>query len=175
MTVQNYTPVAGFEIYDTRHDAPWVPAGGIWKHDTLTVTFDNVLQTSSHTVWFQSKQPDAAWTQTAVPGTDPTPKSGSPGLYTSNNLSYDPEGQGWTGANPTGFPSAAWGIQSMRWNFGDGNLLDVNVTSGTMFDPVSHPYTFVTGYNQWTVTITVTDYLGQQASFSRVVVFNVSG
>ena len=175
ITVENKTPVAGFEIYRTLGVADPGPAAGDpdWKREN--VTFYSVTQTGSHKVWFQSKEPTGWQNTTPAPGTDPTPKTGTPGNYTGNNLSYDPEGQGWSAGTPAGFPSVAWGIMYVEWDFGDG-VLEIQGTGTThaLFAPIDHTYDFTSGLLTKTVKITAVDYLGQRTTFTRQITFSDS-
>jgi PKD repeat protein len=169
VVVENKQPVAGFQINETLGAAD--PGATGWK--TADVEFQNV-QSGSHTVWIRSEAP-TSWVNTTPSPNDedhePNPKTGTPGNYSDHNLSYDPEGQGWTGANPAGFPSEAWGIKRFEIDWGDGTTPEiVNYTTGMK---TSHAYQLTTGFGtvERTIQVTVMDYLGARTTFSRKITF----
>jgi len=174
VTVENKQPVAGFEINDT------LGGGGNWLADN--VTFNNV-QTDSANVLIRA---EATVMQGTTPapndGTqaDPLPKTAAPGNYgdanpganTDHDLCYDPEGQGWTGADPFGFPNTAWGIEWYKVNWGDGNTQYILYAAGPGL-LINHVYdNLVIGVNNFTITVTAIDYLGAETSYSRQVTIN---
>jgi len=180
ITVENYQPTAGFEIYDEL-GAP--PAGGDWKTDD--VDFANV-QTGARTVWIRSvKVPDS---HIGTTGADPDPQgtaSTKPTDYSDNNFCFDPEGQGWdTGPSPNydgtvvpaGWPNPAWGIQTIKVVWGDGTTTWLDYYTDIMNSPagadqyaVSHDYNFAGGYKEYTIEVTAIDFLGAEDSFSRKI------
>jgi len=191
VTVENKQPVAGFEIYDLATAAS-PPVGGAWLADDVMFpdTGDPAIQTDHATVWIRSEAPTGMQGTTPAPndGTaaEPTPKTAAPGNYgnanpganTDHDLCYDPEGQDWTGADPFGWPNAAWGIDWYKVDWGDGNTQFFPYA--TSFDPGAgaglqkpHQYTnLVIGINAFTITVTAIDYLGAETSYSRQVTIN---
>jgi hypothetical protein len=171
VTVENKQPVAGFEINDK------LGGGGTWQHDDVTFPDTGLLQTDSATVWIQSDAPPAWEGDTPTTNDEddanydePTPKTAVPTGYEDHNFSYDPEGQGWSVAGPTGipdgFPNAAWGIEWYKVDWGDGNTEFVAYSAGLANK--DHLYTG----NNFTITVTAIDYLGAETSYSRTVTIN---
>lgn len=186
VTVENYLPTAGFRIYDVLGlNGGGFPGSGNWQTDD--VTFNNV-QTTSTTVWIEStKVPDAWIGDSTVPG-DPAPQgsaSSQPIGYADRNRCFDPEGQGWddnvggyvaTDDVPAGWPNAAWGIERIEINWGDGTTTyhdyynDVMNGTGEFY----HAYVFTGGILTRTITMTAKDFLGGSNSFSRDITLNSS-
>jgi len=172
VTVENKQPVAGFEIDDK------LGGGGTWQHDNVTFPDTGLLQTDSATVQIQSAAPAAH--QGTTPTTndednanydEPSPKTAVPTGYADHNFSYDPEGQGWSGDTPDGFPNVAWGIEWYKVDWGDGNTVFVSYSAGLA--PKTHSYTGLSvGVNNFTITVTAIDYLGAETSYSRTVTIN---
>jgi len=188
VTVENYQPTAGFRIYDVLglNGGVW-PGTGTWK--TTDVTFNNV-QTTSTTVWIDSlKVPDAWIGDSTLPG-EPAPQgsaSSEPSNYANRNLCFDPEGQGWddndapgyvaTHDVPAGWPNAAWGIERIEIDWGDGTTTYHDYYTTVMnaaFARFSHTYVFSGGILTRTITVTAKDFLGGSNSFSRKVTLNSS-
>jgi len=174
VTVENKQPVAGFEINDK------LGGGGTWQHDDVTFPDTGLLQTDSATVWIQSLPP-STWQGTTPTTNDeddanyvePTPKTAVPAGYADHNFSYDPEGQGWSGDIPDGFPNAAWGIEWFKIDWGDGNTEFVEYSDGPGLLDKNHLYTgLAVGVNNFTITVTAIDYLGAETSYSRTVTIN---
>lgn len=182
------TPPAGVLFYATEVAA----AAGAWEHDDV---FYGNLGTGTITVkvWIRSKYiPDARWQnlarqdplthtlkqqqaelQTATGSALSSITSVTPTGYTDHNYSYDPEGQVWTTALPPWFgTNPSWGIKSISVNWGEGAPAE-EAYSGTTDNLLSHDYTFSPGGVSTavprTVTVTVTDFLGAKASWSRKV------
>jgi PKD repeat protein len=174
VTVENKQPVAGFEINDE------LGGTGTYVADDVTFPDTGLLQTDSATVWIRSEEPPPATWEGDTPTTndetdplyvEPTPKTGEPGLYSDHNLSYDPEGQDWSGDIPDGFPNAAWGIEWFKIDWGDGNTEFVAYSTGLAAK--DHLYTgLAVGVNNFTITVTAIDYLGAETSYSRTVTIN---
>jgi hypothetical protein len=169
VTVENKQPVAGFEINDE------LGGGGAWQHDN--VTFDGVLtQTASVVIRSQAPTDMQGTTPTTNDEDDPlyvepTPKTAVPTGYTDHEFSYDPEGQGWSGDIPDGFPNVAWGIEWYKVDWGDGNTEFVAYSTGLAAK--DHLYTgLAVGVNNFTITVTAIDYLGAETSYSRTVTIN---
>jgi PKD repeat protein len=177
VTVENYQPTAGFEIYD-KLGTP-LPVGGTWKTDD--VDFADV-QTGARTVWIRSLKVLDSWIGTT--GADPLPQgtaSSNAPNYSNNNFCFDPEGQGWDDNDggtyvaaddvPAGWPNPAWGIQTIKVVWGDGTTMwydyYTDVMNGT--GQFSHAYTFAGGYQEYTIKVTAIDFLGAEASFSREI------
>ncbi len=183
VVVENEQPVAGFEIYDLANPGD-PPAGGTWVADDVTFpdTGDPDIQTDSATIWIKSDPLPAAWEgDTPVPndGTDePDPKTGEPGNYDDHDMCYDPEGQDWDGANPFGWPNAAWGLEFYKVNWGDGNteyFPYVNSFYPANTEGLQQPHTYTNladGANTFTITVTAIDYLGGETSYSRDITIN---
>jgi len=187
ITVENYLPTAGFRIYDVLgvNGGVVLPAVGNWQ--TTDVTF-NTVQTTSTTVWIDSQQVPDAWIGTVPGAGDPDPQgsaSSQAGNYASRNLCFDPEGQGWdTGPTPnydetvapTGWPNAAWGIERIEINWGDGTTTYHDYYADVMngSDRFSHTYVFTGGILTRTITVTAKDFLGGSNSYSRDVTLNSS-
>jgi len=195
VVVENRQPVAGFEILDDA-DIPVPPGVSAWLADDVTFPDDGGganIQTDSATIWIRS-EPPAAGHQGTTPapndGTaaEPIAKTAAPGNYGDGNpgttldhdLCYDPEGQGWSGADPFGWPNAGWGIEWYKVNWGDGNT--VYYPYLTSFDPGGtaglrqwHTYTnLVIGANDFTISVTAIDFLGGETTFSRTIRINRS-
>jgi PKD repeat protein len=180
VTVENYQPVAGFEIYykvnaleatvkaDTNADH--------WIADDVDFTAADGVQSGSNTVWIRSQQiTDATWTRTT---SDPTPatKTGHPSspTWASNNYSYDPEGQYWSAGIPPTFPSGgtnqAWGIKSLEVVWGDGTWdLYAYSPTGNLDNVQGNTYA---GTGQFTIKLTAKDYLNGDGTFSRKITLN---
>ena len=173
VTVENKQPVAGFEINDK------LGGGGAWQHDNVTFPNTGLLQTDSATVHIRSVAVVVAHQGTTPTTNDeddanyiePTPKTAMAAGYADHNFSYDPEGQGWSGAIPDGFPNVAWGIEWYKVNWGDGNTEFVTYSTGLA--DKNHPYSgLAVGVNNFTITVTAIDYLGAETSYSRTVTIN---
>ena len=184
VTVENKQPVAGFEIYDLEDPAIVTnnPDGGTWEADD--VTFDGI-QTDSATVWIRSEPLGGTHIGTTPTPNDeddplyvePTPKTAAPAGYADHNFSYDPEGQGWNGATPDGFPNAAWGIEWYKVSWGDGNTeyfpyATGHATAGSAGLQQPHTYALIVGANTFTITVTASDYLDGETSYSREITIN---
>jgi len=175
VTVENYQPKAGFEIYDVLNPGD-PPAGGAWKTDD--VDFYNV-QTGANTVWIRTQKVPISWIGT--PTGDPNPQgtsSSEPAVYTDRNFCFDPEGQGWDKISPysntdapTGWPNPAWGIQIIKIDWGDGNIITYDYYDTVMNSDgeFSHQYSFLGGIATYTITVTAEDFLGATDSFSREI------
>lgn len=172
VSVENYQPVAGFEINTAlTANGAGGPGGGTWEHDD--VIFTGVVQTASM-VWIRS-QPvtDAVWTRTTA-SPSPATKTGTPAGYVDHNYSFDPEGQAWSAGPPTWFPAnGAWGVDHFEIDWGDGSI-QYNVVYGppdNMGTGIGHVYTFSTSLVK-TIKVTVYDRLGAKASYTRTVTLN---
>jgi len=187
--VENYAPVAGFEIYsllDDGADANLVAGGDWWTgldeedgdNDDDRVSFYGVNPAADNEVWIRTQQiVDADWLDMAVDDPTPNDENDEPDEFddeNGNNMCFDPEGQTWAapGDPPAWFPNEAWGIERLRVRWGDGN------TDIVEFDPnadtlAHHVYDFADGnVKSWTITVTAIDFLGAEGSASRVVTFN---
>jgi len=179
--IENYQPVAGFEVYDELDEPAVIAAGDPgWSTDDELHYYD--VQTGTNTVWIQSRDvvaEDADWERTAA---DPEPVGGEnaePAGWDDNNFSYDPEGQEWDTAPaiPDGFPNEAWGIEYFRVNWGDGDTdsfdyqdpPDAPEDGDDDNNQVAHEYNFDGGTETYTITVTVYDYLNGSDSFSRKI------
>ncbi|MCX6092447.1 MAG: PKD domain-containing protein [Candidatus Bipolaricaulota bacterium] len=165
-----------------------------WVADDV---FYGDLGTATRTVrvWIRSKAiPDARWFDLATPtdaaaptlqekqaqlrtatGSALSSTTSKPTGYVDHNFSYDPEGQGWTTALPAWFyGNQSWGIKQVSIDWGEGAPVEENYagTEGVDFT-ASHVYTFSPGGVSTAVpreiTITVRDYLGAKASWTRTV------
>ena len=176
ITVVNRAPIAGF-VVDLNADRDGNPTD--WEDPD---TADLVVSTpaSTHRVFVKSENPDN-WSN-AVPAdpdtVDPPTRTGTPAgggaRYEDHSFSYDPEGQGWgaTGVDdpPEGFPSVAWGIAEMAWTFGDGETETVDLEDADGPDGLWHDYDLpASNLYIFEITVTVRDYLGAEASFSREI------
>ena len=175
VTIENYQPVAGFEILDEL-DVVVPPGGAGWVHDDVKFTG---VTAGLHTVWIQSLLiADAAWTrhfgggggEPAVP--TPATKAGSPAGYTDHNFSYDPEGQWFSDAAatdnpPAGWTSHGWGIQDVRVVWGDGSQAPYDYAD--LVAGISHDYAFSGSSTPFDITVTVYDFLGGRSSFKRTI------
>ena len=188
VVVENKQPVGGFEI----NDEAGATATGDWVADDVVFPDDGGgadIQTDSATIWIRSEAPGVGHQGTTPTTNDednaayvePTPKTAAPGNYDDHNLSYDPEGQGWTGDIPDGFPNIAWGIQRYEVNWGDGNTepfaYDDGVSPTDASDDVGlledHLYiNLADGSNDFTITVTAIDFLGAETSYSRDITIN---
>ena len=187
--VENYQPVAGFEVYkslDAATAPSATPAGDWWtdNDDGLSddrVTYSNV-GIAVHTVWIRSRHIlDPLWVKDS---TNPVPNASNakPAQYEDTtdgpNMCFDPEGQTWnntTGPGAPWFPNRAWGIERLAIDWGDG-ASDLNVSfvdTGTGDTVASHIYNFTGGVKSWTITVTAYDYLGAHKSFQRTITMNV--
>jgi PKD repeat protein len=173
-TIENYQPVAGFEILD-QLNVQTPPGIAGWVH--ADKTFSGVTA-GQRKVWIQSLAiTDAAWTRhfggvgdPVVP--TPATKTGSPAGYHENNFSYDPEGQWFhdgagTDNPPAGWTSHAWGIQDVRVDWGDGVQAPYSYTQLT--NMISHDYTFAGTTTHFHITLTVYDFLGGRSSLMRTI------
>lgn len=197
--VENYQPTAGFEVYsllDDGADAVIIGGGEWWTgldeddddNDDDRVTFWDVNPAADNEVWIRTQQiVDADWEIDPDPDDDgslqpvPNGENDEPGEFddaNGNNMCFDPEGQTWDDpedivpdAQPDWFPNRAWGIQRLRISWGDGNA-DIVEFEDAADTVASHIYDFSDGnVESWTITVTAIDYLGAEASFSRVVTF----
>lgn len=186
--VENYRPTAGFEVNSLiDDDGDAVPASVTWwtgldaedgDNDDDRVSFYNVNPAATNEVWIRTQQiVDGDWLLMDTDDPDPNGENDEPGNFddgNGNNMCFDPEGQTWEapGTPPDWFPNRAWGIQRIKVNWGDGNIdfVDFQDAADTIAD---HNYDFSLGnVKSWTITVTAIDYLGAEASFSRVVTFN---
>jgi len=185
--VENYQPVAGFEVSDEDNvhagtepnaDDEWWTGEEDTDGNDARVTYYNVVQTNSVTVWVRSQEiVDADWLN--MDPVDPVPnnESDEPTEYDgdTDNMCFDPEGQTWNGAPPAWFPNRAWGLKQLKINWGDGNT-DIIAFVDAGDTKESHNYDFSAGgVKSWTITVTAIDYLGAEGSFSRVITFNEGG
>jgi hypothetical protein len=172
VSVENYQPVAGFEIHNalTTNATTVAPVTGVnWKAENVTFTG---VQTGSTKVWIRSLAvTDPNWTRTQA-SPSPATKTGTPTApaYANHSYSYDPEGQAWNPAAPTWFPSnGAWGIDHFEIDWGEGSI-DYNISTVTMNAGVGHEYEY-TGSLVKTIKVTVIDRLGAKASWQRTITF----
>ena len=185
VTIENYQPVAGFEVFDELQGAApvWNDAAepGVWVTTEEVHYYD--VQTGANTVWIQSQDivnNDANWTRTTA---DPEPvgtESSEPAGWNADNYSYDPEGQEWDAGTPAGFPNPAWGIETFRVDWGDGDFDTFDYQFPAFAGPgnddhnqIAHAYDFDPpggqGTESYTIEVTVWDYLGGTDSFSREI------
>ena len=182
VTVENYQPVAGFEVFDVlQNPAPaWndTTAPGVWVTDDDIHYYD--VQTGPNTIWIQSQDivnADGAWQRNS---NDPEPvgtENSEPAGWDDNNFSYDPEGQEFVpNAIPPGFPNEAWGIETLRvlWGDGDSDTFDYQAAAlpgNAAHNQISHQYDFQPdggiGTQKFTIELRVWDYLDGDATFSR--------
>jgi len=196
--VENYQPVAGFEVYSILSpntvagpvEGPGkIPDGGDWWTDEDPdvdgndgrVTYEGVVQTDSVTVWIRSQEIiDNDWLDMDRDDPNPNGENDEPDEYDTeddpDNMCFDPEGQTWEALGPPDwFPNRAWGIKQLRINWGDGNI-DVIVFDDDYDTLAEHDYDFSAGgVASWTITVTAIDYLGAEGAFSRVITFNEGG
>jgi len=168
--VENYQPVAGFEILDTLGINGGAQPAGDWVADD--VVYNNV-QSATTTVWIRSQEiVDANWLNLDHTAPVPATKTGHPDEYADHNMCYDPEGQTWdNGTGPDWFPNRAWGIKQLRIDWGDGNIDIIPFVDGG--DTVAfHPYAFPGTTLVKTITVTAIDYLGAESSYQRTVTLN---
>lgn len=171
VTIENYQPVAGFEILDKTAN---------WVHSDTTFTS---VQTPGRTVWIRSQAiTDPAWTRHfggAGEPAEPTPatKTGSPTGYHDNNFSYDPEGQRFERNDtpgddtpPAGWTSHAWGIQDVRVQWGDGSQEPYDYAD--LVAGIGHHYDFSGSKTSFDITVTVYDFLGGKDSLTRTITLN---
>jgi hypothetical protein len=170
VVVEDYQPVAGFEINDRLSTGVLVAPTGTWTIGTSGNVSFTTVQTDTTTVWIRSLTvTDGNWTRNPASPT-PATKTGTPTgpAYASHNYSFDPEGQSWTGgAKPTWFANNGWGIEHFDIAWGDGSI-DYGKTVVQMNDRVGHTYTY-TGSLVYSITVTVYDWLGAKTSFARTV------
>jgi len=161
--VENGVPVAGFQINDA------IGGGGVWK--SANVTFGPLVPVPQAVHFRSGSLIPAGWIiTTPVPPADPVYHTGTPAGWVSNNFSYDPEGQGWTALPPPAFPSEAWGLKWLIWDFGDLSAQLLQLPAGGVFtDPVIHTYAFGGGSATYTVKITAVDHFGASTSFTRTI------
>jgi PKD repeat protein len=185
--VENYQPVAGFEVSNQASvQSDSLPAGDAnWWTDDDDGLSDNRVTYScvplgTRTVWIRSRQiTDPLWVKNSA---NPVPNASNakPAQYEDTtdgpNMCFDPEGQTWTAGKPTWFPNRAWGIEYLSIDWGDGTstpivaYLDANDT--IMF----HLYNFTAGgVKSWTITVTAYDHLGAHKSFQRTITMNEGG
>ena len=192
VVVENKQPVAGFEILDDA-DIGVPPGAGAWVAEDVDFPADGGgpnIQTDSAVIWIRSEPPTDMQGNTPAPndGTaaEPAEKTAAPGNYGDGNpgankdhdLCYDPEGQGWNGADPFGWPNAGWGIEWYEVDWDDGNT--VYYPYANSFDPGAGPglqqphlYTnLVIGANDFTIAVTAIDFLGGETTFTREIRIN---
>ena len=186
--VENYQPVAGFEVSNRASVlASVMPAGDAnwWTDDDDDLSDNRVTYSgvplASHTVYIRSRQIlDPLWQKNS---TTPIPNASNarPAQYEDTtdgpNMCFDPEGQTWNNTTgPAWFPNRAWGIERLSIDWGDG-ASDLNVPFVDGGDTTaSHPYNFTAGGVQsWTITVTAYDYLGAHKSFQRTITMNAGG
>jgi len=188
--VENYQPVAGFEVYkllDVATTPPATPAGDWWTDNDDGLSDERVTYScvplGTRTVWIRSRQiTDGLWVKNS---TTPVPNASNakPAQYEDTtdgpNMCFDPEGQTWSPVAttpPTWFPNRAWGIERLSIDWGDG-ASDLNVPFVDAGDTTkSHAYNFTAGgVKSWTITVTAYDYLGAHKSFQRTVTMNAGG
>jgi hypothetical protein len=187
--VENYQPVAGFEVSNRASVlANVMPVGDAnwWTDDDDGLSDNRVTYScvplASHTVYIRSRQIlDPLWQKNS---TTPIPNASNarPVQYEDTtdgpNMCFDPEGQTWTpvATGPAWFPNRAWGIERLSIDWGDG-ASDLNVLFVSGGDTTaSHPYNFTAGGVQsWTITVTAYDYLGAHKSFQRTITMNAGG
>jgi PKD repeat protein len=187
--VENYQPVAGFEVYkllDGVAAPPAAPAADWWTDDDDGLSDNRVTYScvplGTRTVWIRSRQiTDVLWQKSS---TTPAPNASSarPAQFEDTtdgpNMCFDPEGQTWspTAAGPTWFPNRSWGIDYLSIDWGDGTSTPIVDYLDTNDTTASHPYNFTAGGVQsWTITVTAYDYLGAHASFQRTITMNAGG
>ena len=184
VVVENQQPVAGFEILNDA-DIVAPPGGAAWRAEDVVFPDDGGgpnIQTDSAVIWIRSEAPTNMQGTTPVPndGTqpEPDPKTNEPGNYGDGNpgankdhdLCYDPEGQGWNGADPFGWPNEGWGIDWYEVDWGDGNTQFIPYGPGLQ---LQHQYTsLVIGANDFTIAVTAIDFLGGETTFSRDIRIN---
>jgi len=184
VVIENYQPVAGFEVYYRVQDGSPIAdlTDSHWLDDD-PIEFDpGDVQSDSTTVWIRSQDiTDTDWTELdGGDGTDPhfEPIPASDGdepdapVWENNNYSYDPEGQSWIGDFwPAYFPSnganQAWGLKTIEIHWDDGTW-DIFPYGATANNVHGHEYTQADDY---TITVTVWDFLGGEDSFSRDISF----
>jgi len=179
VTIENYQPVAGFEIYYKVNVAEGTVKADLdpdhWIADDVDFKAADGVQSSSNTVWIRSQKiTDPDWTRDTA---NPTPatKTGHPAAPTwdSNNYSYDPEGQYWNAGIPPSFPSGgtnqAWGIKSLELDWGDGTW------EPYAYEPVGaanennvHGNLYA-GTGTFTIQLAAKDYLKGESTFSRKI------
>ena len=188
VVIENYQPVAGFEVFDEiQAGAPaWddTTEPGVWVTDDEIHYYD--VQTGPNTIWIQSQDivnNDVAWRRTTA---DPEPvgnENSEPAEWDDNNYSYDPEGQEWNAGIPAGFPSPAWGIETFRVDWGDGDSDTFDYQAAALpgdddHNQISHAYDFQPpggqGTDSFIIEVTVWDYLSGMDSFSREIFFHTS-
>ena len=192
VSVLNYQPTAGFQIYDeVQTDGAVAVTGGAWvaAGDGSDAIVMEGTTAAKQTVMIRTQDVNN-WAQPIV--ADPTPLHGetyTPGGY-DRDYCYDPEGQGWDGAGdgidgnmdnpgdagnyPTDWPNAAWGIETIRVQWGDGvtEYFDYwthigDATPVLFFD---HEYATWPGSSKtYTITVTAIDFLGGTDSYSRQI------
>jgi PKD repeat protein len=187
VVIENEQPIAGFEVlnFGNHPDDPPDPLNPAdvgaynveWQHEEDDVhIYELGAVPIGVTVWVQSREPAGWVNDLPVPNTpvggEPDPQTGDPNNYDDENLSYDPEGQEWNGAPgevPWGFPNAAWGIDWVRVNWGDGDT-DIIVDfsgAGNPDNQLDHDYEFGGLVDHFTITVTVFDFLGGSDAHSR--------
>ncbi len=140
----------------------------------ITDTTDNWYGLTSTAAQADLKMADGT---SAVSSSSPS----APSSYNDHNLSYDPEGQRWTGdVKPTWFANQAWGIRYLYINWGDGSA-EQQVRFSEDYDTVwnvlyggnvvvAHDYAFSVDGTVKTITVRAEDWLGYEAAaFSRKV------
>ena len=181
--VENYQPVAGFEIYRLRNaGAPFV-ANSWWTEssdadddDTFLTWTDVPAGVQTVSIRTKALVDDPDWDGLDMNDqADPVPnaKTAKPGGYEDtpdgSEMCFDREGQAWDAAGkPAWFPNNAWGIQQLEINWGDGTT-DFVPFLGNADTVAQHGYTMGTTTGTWTIRVTAIDYLGARASFSRKI------
>jgi PKD repeat protein len=185
--VENYQPVAGFEVYkqlDYVGVPPATPAADWWTDNDDGLSDERVTYScvplGTRMVWIRSRQiTDPLWVKNSA---NPVPNASNarPAQYEDTtdgpNMCFDPEGQTWTAGKPSWFPNRAWGIEYLAIDWGDGTSTPI-VAYLDAFDTVAfHLYNFAAGgVKSWTITVTAYDYLGAHKSFQRTITMNEGG
>jgi len=176
VTVENYQPEAGFEIYYKVNTLEATVKADLtaahWLRVDVEFTAADGVQTPPNTVWVRSVQvTDANWTRTTASPTPATGKTGHPAapVWNSNNYSHDREGQYWTAGVPPGFPAGnpSWGIKALEVDWGDGGWDPYAYEpAGNVNNVHGHAYD---GTGWYTLELTARDYLNGLDTFSRKV------
>jgi len=186
--VENYQPVAGFEVYkslDAATAPPATPDADWWTDNDDGTSDDRVTYSTVgmavHKVWIRSRHiEDTRWVKDS---SAPVPNASSlePAQFEDTtdgpNMCFDPEGQTWTPVAttpPTWFPNRAWGIDYLSIDWGDGTSTPIVDFVDGDDTTASHDYNFLSGgVKSWTITVTAYDYLGAHRSFQRTITMNV--
>ena len=191
--VENYQPVAGFEVSNrasVQSDSLPVGDDNWWTDDDDHLS-DNLvtygcISVGLRTVYIRSRHiVDTRWMKDS---TNPVPNASNlkPAQFEDTtdgpNMCFDPEGQTWSptsGTPPSWFTSRSWGIERLSIDWGDGSSTpsvafqdDANGGGDTV---AFHAYNFTGGVKSWTITVTAYDYLGADRSFQRTITMNEGG